>query len=28
VRGSALVDSGHGTVWTIKIPVERIAFSV
>ena len=27
VRGSANIDSGHGTVWTIKIPVERIAFS-
>jgi len=27
VRGSAVVDSGHGTVWTIKIPVERIAFA-
>jgi two-component sensor histidine kinase len=23
VRGSATVDSCHGTVWTIKIPVER-----
>jgi two-component sensor histidine kinase len=27
VRGSAVVDSGHGTVWTIKIPVERIALA-
>ncbi len=25
VRGSALVESEHGTVWTIKIPVECIA---
>ena len=25
VRGSAVVDSAHGTVWTIKIPVARIA---
>ena len=25
VRGSAAVDSGHGTVWTVKIPVEPIA---
>jgi two-component sensor histidine kinase len=25
VRGSASVDSDHGTVWTIKIPVERVA---
>jgi two-component sensor histidine kinase len=27
VRGSASVDSGHGTVWTIKIPVERLALA-
>jgi two-component sensor histidine kinase len=27
VRGSAVVESGHGTVWTIKIPAERIAFA-
>jgi two-component sensor histidine kinase len=25
VRGSATVNSDHGTIWTIKIPVERIA---
>jgi two-component sensor histidine kinase len=25
VRGSAIVDSGHGTVWTIRIPLERVA---
>jgi two-component sensor histidine kinase len=25
VRGSAVVNSEHGTVWTIKIPVERMA---
>jgi two-component sensor histidine kinase len=25
VRGSAVVNSDHGTVWTIKIPVERMA---
>ena len=25
VRGSAIIDSEHGTIWTIKIPVERIA---
>jgi two-component sensor histidine kinase len=25
VRGSAVVESDHGTVWTIEIPVERIA---
>jgi two-component sensor histidine kinase len=24
VRGSAIVDSDHGTVWTIKIPVECV----
>jgi signal transduction histidine kinase len=24
VRGSAIVDSRHGTVWTISIPVERV----
>jgi two-component sensor histidine kinase len=27
VRGSAILNSDHGTVWTIKIPVERIAFA-
>ena len=27
VRGSAVVDSDHGTVWTIKIPAERGAFA-
>jgi two-component sensor histidine kinase len=27
VRGSAIIDSDHGTIWTIKIPVERIAFA-
>jgi two-component sensor histidine kinase len=27
VRGSATVDSGHGTVWTIQIPVERAALA-
>jgi len=27
VRGSAVVESDHGTVWTIKIPAERIAFA-
>jgi two-component sensor histidine kinase len=27
VRGSASVDSDHGTVWTIKIPVERLALA-
>jgi two-component sensor histidine kinase len=26
VRGSAVVNSDHGTVWTIKIPVEGMAF--
>jgi two-component sensor histidine kinase len=25
VRGSAVVDSDHGTVWTIKIPIGRVA---
>jgi two-component sensor histidine kinase len=25
VRGSAVIVSDHGTVWTIKIPVERVA---
>jgi two-component sensor histidine kinase len=25
VRGSAAVRSDHGTVWTVKIPVERVA---
>jgi hypothetical protein len=24
VRGSAVVDSDHGTLWTIKIPVENL----
>jgi two-component sensor histidine kinase len=24
VRGSAIVDSRHGTVWTISIPIERV----
>jgi two-component sensor histidine kinase len=23
IRGSASVDSGHGTIWTVKIPIER-----
>jgi two-component sensor histidine kinase len=27
VRGSAIVDSDHGTVWTIKIPAERLALA-
>jgi two-component sensor histidine kinase len=27
VRGSASVDSDHGTVWTIKIPVERVVLA-
>jgi two-component sensor histidine kinase len=27
VRGSAVVNSDHGTVWTIKIPVERVALA-
>jgi two-component sensor histidine kinase len=27
VRGSASVDSDHGTVWTIKIPVELVALA-
>jgi two-component sensor histidine kinase len=27
VRGSAMVDSDHGTVWTIKIPVDRVVFA-
>jgi two-component sensor histidine kinase len=27
VRGSATVDSGHGTVWTINIPVEQVALA-
>jgi two-component sensor histidine kinase len=27
VRGSATIDSDHGTIWTIKIPVERIAIA-
>src|ERR1700726_650585 len=28
IRGSAVVTSDHGTVWTIKIPVERVAIAV
>lgn len=27
VRGSASIDSSHGTVWTIKIPVERVVLA-
>jgi two-component sensor histidine kinase len=27
VRGSAIIDSDRGTIWTIRIPVERIALS-
>jgi two-component sensor histidine kinase len=27
VRGSVVVNSEHGTVWTIKIPVEYVAFA-
>ena len=27
VRGSVAVDFDHGTVWTIKIPVERTALA-
>jgi two-component sensor histidine kinase len=27
VRGSAIIDSDHGTVWTIKLPVDRVAFA-
>ena len=27
VRGSAVINSDHGTVWTIKIPVERMALA-
>jgi two-component sensor histidine kinase len=27
VRGSASIDSEHGTIWTVKIPVERIALA-
>jgi two-component sensor histidine kinase len=27
VRGSATVNSDHGTIWTIKIPIERIALA-
>jgi len=27
VRGSAIVESDHGTVWTIKIPAERFALA-
>jgi two-component sensor histidine kinase len=27
VRGTASVDSDHGTIWTIKIPVERVALA-
>jgi two-component sensor histidine kinase len=28
VRGSAIVDSHHGTVWTINIPVERMPLPI
>jgi two-component sensor histidine kinase len=28
VRGSSIVDSSHGTVWTISIPVERAGLPV
>jgi two-component sensor histidine kinase len=24
IRGSAIIESDHGTVWTIKIPVDRV----
>ena len=27
VRGTASVDSDHGTIWTVKIPVERVALA-
>ena len=27
IRGSAIIDSDHGTVWTIRIPVERIVLA-
>jgi two-component sensor histidine kinase len=27
IRGSAVVNSGHGTVWTIKIPVAHALVS-
>jgi two-component sensor histidine kinase len=27
VRGSAIVNSDHGTVWTIKIPLEGVAIA-
>ena len=27
VRGSATVNSDHGTIWTIKIPIERVALA-
>jgi two-component sensor histidine kinase len=27
IRGSASVDSDHGTVWTIKIPIERVTLT-
>jgi two-component sensor histidine kinase len=27
VRGSATVNSDHGTIWTIKIPIERLALA-
>jgi two-component sensor histidine kinase len=27
VRGSATIDSDHGTVWTIRVPLERAAFA-
>ena len=27
IRGSAIIDSDHGTIWTIKLPVDRVAFA-
>jgi two-component sensor histidine kinase len=27
IRGSAIIDSDHGTIWTIGIPVERVVLS-
>jgi two-component sensor histidine kinase len=27
VRGNAIVNSDHGTVWTIRIPVERTSLA-
>ena len=27
IRGSAIIDSDHGTIWTIQIPVERVVLS-